>query len=110
MVLVCVDFNCSIHHHFFKNEYFAVNLLNEAQKELSVRFSGLEEGRFEGIDWYAGKTGAPLLRGALAIFESRVTKTVEAGDHAILIGEVIEAGFQAGQPLVYFDRGYRSIK
>src|SRR5271166_2095779 len=65
LVLVCVDFGCSIHHHFIENEYFAVNLLSEGQEELSIRFSELEDGRFEGIDWYANKTGAPLLRGAL---------------------------------------------
>jgi len=107
---VCIDFGCSIHHHFIKNEYFGVNVLSEWQEQLSVRFSGLEDGRFDGVDWYADKTGAPLLRGALAVLECRVTKTVEAGDHAILIGEVIRAESQTGRPLIYFDRGYRSIK
>jgi flavin reductase (DIM6/NTAB) family NADH-FMN oxidoreductase RutF len=110
LVLVCIDFGSAVHPHFRSNAHFAVNVLSEDQAGLSVRFSNEPEGRFEGIDWYSGTTGAPLLSGALAIFECRVKETVEAGDHAILIGEVICAGSREGKPLVYFNRNYRVLE
>ena len=109
LVLVCIDFDSSVHPHFRSNTHFAVNVLHEDQTELSVRFSDLPDGRFEGIDWHSGTTGAPLLRGALAIFECRVRDTVEAGDHAILIGDVIRVESREGKPLLYFNRNYRSL-
>ena len=110
LVLVCINFGSKEHPHFRANTHFAVNLLCENQAELSVRFSDLPDRRFEGVDWYFGKAGAPLLRGALAIFECRVRDTVEAGDHAILIGEAIHVEAREGKPLVYFHRSYRSIE
>lgn len=57
-----------------------------------------------GNDWGA------IVRGVLAVIECRVTQAVEAGDHAVLIGEVIRAQSQAGKPLVYFDQNYRAIE
>jgi flavin-dependent trigonelline monooxygenase, reductase component len=110
LVLVCIDFSSSEHPHFRSNTHFAVSVLSEDQAELSVRFSGQPDGRFEGVDWYPGTTGAPLLRCALAIFECRVRETVEAGDHAILIGEVICVGSREGKPLIYFNRNYRVLE
>ena len=109
LVLVCIDFRSSVHPHFRSNAHFAVNVLHEDQTELSVRFADLPDDRFQGIDWYSGTTGAPLLRGALAIFECAVKNTVEAGDHAILIGEVIRTESREGKPLLYFNRNYRSL-
>ena len=109
LVLVCIDFRSSVHPHFRSNTHFAVNVLHESQQELSVRFSDVPSGRFDGIDWRAGTAGAPLISGALAIFECQVKDTVEAGDHAILIGEVIRAESHEGKPLLYFHRSYRSL-
>ena len=110
LVLVCIDFGSSVHPHFRSNSHFAVNVLSEEQAELSVRFSDLPDARFEGIDWYIAVSGAPLLRGALAVFECCVKETVEAGDHAILIGEVIRTDAREGKPLLYFNRDYRSLQ
>ena len=110
LVLVCVDFHCSAHPHFRANDHFAVNVLHESQEGLSIRFSEREEGRFQDVDWYSETTGAPLLRGALAILECRIRETVDAGDHAILIGEVVRAESRTGKPLLYFNRAYRSVR
>ena len=109
LILICVDYASYDLEHFRSNSHFAINVLTALQRDLSVRFSGLREGRFDGLDWYSGSTGAPLLSGALAVLECRVKEIIEAGDHAILIGNVVRAQAHEGQPLVYFNRNYRSI-
>jgi flavin reductase (DIM6/NTAB) family NADH-FMN oxidoreductase RutF len=38
-----------------------------------------------------------------------VSQTVEAGDHAILIGEVMHAEARGGAPLLYFGSRYRFL-
>jgi flavin reductase (DIM6/NTAB) family NADH-FMN oxidoreductase RutF len=76
---------------------------------LSQRFSSPAANRFDGIEWHAAISGTPLLDGALAHLECSVVRTFEAGDHSILIGEVLRAGYREGRPLVYFDRRYQGL-
>ena len=109
LILICVDYASLDLEHFRSNSHFAINVLTASQRDLSVRFSALREGRFDGLDWYSGSTGAPLLSGVLAVLECRVKEFVEAGDHAILIGAVVRAQSWEGQPLAYFNRNYRAI-
>ncbi len=109
LILVCIDYACTILSHFRGATHFAVNVLNAGQQAYSITFSEKPEGRFDGIDWFPGATAVPLLPGALAWFECEVAQVVEAGDHAILIGRVIYAEAQPGEPLVYFQRGYHRL-
>ena len=40
-----------------------------------------------------------------------MVRTFEAGDHAVLIGEVTHAAFaHEEKPLVYFDSAYRNLE
>lgn len=109
LVLVCVDHRAAVHEHFFASDAFAINILAEDQRELSVRFATAGAERFEGLDWEKGGTGAPLISGALAHLECRTTHRHVAGDHTIFVGEVVRAASREGRPLVYFYRDYRSL-
>ena len=48
------------------------------------------EERFAGAPWRRGVTGAPLLDGALATFECRVERVVEAGTHTVVFAQVLD--------------------
>lgn len=51
-------------------------------------------------DFTTAVTGAPLLKSALSWFDCEVVQTVDAGDHQLYIGRVVEAGVQhEGEPL-----------
>jgi flavin reductase (DIM6/NTAB) family NADH-FMN oxidoreductase RutF len=110
LILICIDNDCPFLSHFRLSTHFAVNVLSESQREISVVFAEKPEGRFEGLDWFAGQSGAPLLRGCLATIECRAASIWEAGDHAIFLGEVEQAESREGRPLVYFNRDYRSLE
>ena len=110
MILICIDHACTFLEHFRGSASFAVHVLSESQRDLSVRFSEMPEGRFEGVEWRTGDTGAPLLAGCLATVECRVVTITEAGDHAIFLGEVVNAESHDGRPLVYFNRDYRFLR
>jgi flavin reductase (DIM6/NTAB) family NADH-FMN oxidoreductase RutF len=103
---VCIDYRSSILPHFRNNAYYGINVLREDQRDVSVRFSQPELDRFEGIGWHTGRSGVPILDQSLACMECRVTQTVEAGDHAIFIAEVVSADCSDGSPLVYYGSGY----
>ncbi len=108
-VLVCVDRRARMHDIFFEGSCFAVNVLDESQRDISTRFASSIEDRFSGIEWTAGATGAPLFPGTLAVFECEVRQLVVAGDHTIVIGEVIRLEAAEGRPLLFFGSGYQRL-
>jgi flavin reductase (DIM6/NTAB) family NADH-FMN oxidoreductase RutF len=109
LVLVAVDRICSVLETFEKSGHFAVNFLSRDQRNLSVRFSELPEGRFTGVPWSPGTDGAPLIAGAIGSIECRTTQIIDAGDHRALIGEVIAANIGEGEPLIFFRSGYSAL-
>ena len=93
-------------------ECFAVNVLAADQEALSNRFASkkLEKVRFEGVDYDTGKTGAPLIRGAIANPDCSLSATHEVGDHLVFVGLIEEVRTQPGDPLVYWNGGYRALE
>ena len=91
---------------------FVINILNERQEDLSRYFGGAKIGpppvslRFE-----ADLDGAPYIHGALAAIHCRIARVVDAGDHVIVLGQVVR--FHDGppaSPLVYFGGRYCSLR
>lgn len=109
LVLICIDHGCRLLGHFRASSHFAVNILRDTQQHLSVRFSELDKGRFDGLEWSNGATGAPLLSQALGCLECRVTQVVDVGDHAVFVGLVLHARVEDGEPLIYFRSAYRKL-
>ncbi len=88
MVLVCLANTSSNYDSFAKAESFGVNILAEDQIEVSNTFARPIKDRFAAVDWQNGPHGSPILEGVSAWFDCAMHKTVDAGDHLILIGEV----------------------
>ena len=90
---------------------FSVNLLGKDQKSIAEHFvkpaSAVGE-KLRGIGHRAGATGAPILEDAIAFFECEVREIAnEGGDHAVVIGEVVEAGVRKDEPaLALMDTGW----
>ena len=109
LVLICIDRNANIVEHFRAANFFGINVLEASQQDLSNRFAGRVQDRFESVNWTAGTSGVPLLAGAIAHFECRLKKVIEAGDHDIFIGEVLHSKFSEGEPLLYYKSGYSNL-
>lgn len=92
---------------------FAVNVLSDTQEFLAERFAGrapLVSPRFEGVKHRVSGSGNPILDDCLVWFDCSLQATFDGGDHAIVVGDVWEAGRGAGaMPLLYFDGSYREI-
>lgn len=74
---------------------FVINLLGTDQKMLAQHFlkpAHLGGDKLAGIRYRLGKVGAPILEEAIAFVECEVRDIHPGGDHAIVIGEVVEAG------------------
>ena len=110
LVLVAIDRVCSILDTFEKSGHFAINFLSLDQRNLSIRFSEVPEGRFSGVPWSPGAEGAPLIEGTIGSIECRTKNVIDAGDHRALIGEVVAASVADGDPLVFFRGAYTDLK
>ncbi len=84
---------------------FAVNVLASDQHHLSRQFATSGTEKFEGVDLTEGP--APVLEGVVAHFVCRRTRTVDAGDHVVFLGEVESYDAPGGEPLVFHAGGYR---
>jgi len=85
----------------------SVNVLSQQQMSLAEHFgqSGLEDKMAQGT-WAAAVTGAPVLQESLAYFDCKVSHEVTAGDHQLVICEVIEARqLNLGSPMLYKNTG-----
>jgi flavin reductase (DIM6/NTAB) family NADH-FMN oxidoreductase RutF len=109
LVLVCVATTSFIWQTFARATHFAVNVLGGHQRELSTRFAEHHPDRFDGVDWSPGATGAPVLDGVLAHLECRRYRDVEAGDHMILLGEVVCFDRDSHPPLVFHQGDYATL-
>jgi len=109
LVLVAIDRESETLKAFEHSGHFAINFLTADQRDLSIRFSQLPEGRFTGVSWSAGSKGAPILDQALGTLQCRTTQIIDTGDHRALIGEVTAASITQSAPLVYFRSQYRQI-
>jgi flavin reductase (DIM6/NTAB) family NADH-FMN oxidoreductase RutF len=72
---------------------FAINVLRAEQQALAEHFgtqSGRAVDKLSSTPWRSGRTEAPLLLGALAYFDCQAVSDVEAGDHRLVMGQVVD--------------------
>ncbi|MFG6412406.1 flavin reductase family protein [Roseateles sp. DC23W] len=92
---------------FTHGTHYAINILAADQKELAQRFAMRDIDRFAGVSWREGAGGAPVLDGAVAVFECANRSRYEEGDHVIFVGEVERCTARPGaQPLIFHGGRY----
>jgi cob(II)yrinic acid a,c-diamide reductase len=113
-ILVCLNRENPKNDAFVENRRFALNTLTPAQQALAIGFSGVTglpvEERFALGRWTTIATGAPVLVGAMAVFDCELYEAKDMATHRILFGKV--TGLRIGdsvEPLLYFDRAYRVL-
>jgi flavin reductase (DIM6/NTAB) family NADH-FMN oxidoreductase RutF len=86
-----------IHERVQATGQFAVNVLGTGQKDLASAFFRrveLEGNTIGGARFHEGVTGAPILDDVPAYLECRVVEMLDAGDHTVVLADIVEAGVQ----------------
>jgi flavin reductase ActVB len=109
LVLVCIDNRSETHEGFESSKLFGVSILAEGQDAWSTRFAFAGEEKFSGVALDRGEHGIPLIPGALAQLECRVTASLPGGDHTIYVGEVLRLVTSPGRPLLYHASTYHRL-
>lgn len=109
LILFCISKGSLSLELFLGTSAFAVNILSDKQQDLSARFAAPIEDRFAAVDWSAGPAGSPVLNGVSGWFDCETWNTVEAGDHYVVLGEVIGYDHNPKEALGYSRGGYFSL-
>ncbi|MEO8243751.1 MAG: flavin reductase family protein [bacterium] len=106
LLLVSIAKTSSNYASFSTGAGFAINVLSEGQKGVSNTFARPVEDRFSTVGWQRGPQGSPILNDVSAWFDCSMHQVVEAGDHAILIGEVQAFNTTSRAGLGYYRGSY----
>jgi len=107
LVLFCLGNHTASIEAYTRGGQFAVNVLAEGQRDLSIRFASRSEQRFSGQPYDTWTTGAPILPGCLVNMECSLVEARPLGDHLIVIGKVLKLKHQeGGAPLIYYRGSY----
>ncbi|MFE2286506.1 flavin reductase family protein [Streptomyces sp. NPDC059443] len=111
LVLVCLHQNSRLLPVVQDSGGFVVNFLTQQQQEIAWAFAGRESARFEEVPHHRTEAGLPVLSEALAFLDCRLIAEYDGGDHAILLGEVVELGAPAAEedPLIFFQGSMREL-
>jgi flavin reductase (DIM6/NTAB) family NADH-FMN oxidoreductase RutF len=110
LVLFCPARSLAAFDVYSTAQHFSVSVLPAHAEASSNRFARSSTAKWESEAHLVGKTGAPLLAGALASFECEVVARHDGGDHLIVVGRVLQVrATEAGEPLVFFRSRYRAL-
>jgi flavin reductase (DIM6/NTAB) family NADH-FMN oxidoreductase RutF len=93
LVLVCLDETSRGLGLIERARAFVVNVLSAGQRDVSRWFANRHRPAgstmFDGVSCEPGVTGCPILVEATASFDCRLRQSHRAGDHLIVVGEVV---------------------
>lgn len=113
LVLVSLERNTRTYGLVEHARAFAISILGEHQAALSDHFAGRNTeatDRLDGLPTFTAVTGAPILRDNIGYLDCMVVAAHPAGTHTLFVAEVVAAQAASdAAPLIYFNRGYRSL-
>ena len=107
LVLFCPDRSSSSWPRIRAAGVFCANVLAADQELVCRTFAAKGGDKFERIGWRPSPTGAPIIDDVLAWVDCEIDNVVEAGDHYVVIGRVVDLGIDRDEgPLLFFRGGY----
>ncbi|MFF4598561.1 flavin reductase family protein [Amycolatopsis sp. NPDC001319] len=117
LVLVCLTTGARTTEAVVSAGRFALNVLSTRQEQLALRFARRGEDHFSGLPVKTGAHAVPVIPDALVHLECSVHRLLTAGDHEVVIGEVLKVCSRDGEPLGFLggrfsdvvDRGHEPV-
>ena len=109
LISICIDKESFNIDSFSSTKHFAVSVLSEDQQSISTTFATPNEDRFQNVEWRTEDTGSPIIENAVAWFDCNTRQVIDAGDHLILIGEIIAFDSSPKTPLMYLRGNYVNL-
>lgn len=114
LLMASINRQSETHVAVIGSHSFAVSVLGVDQQAIAECFAlpttAAKLQRFCDAPWHEAETGSPVLDGAIAYFDCRLSESHPAGTHTLFIGEIVAAGYEdGGEPLLWYGSRYRHI-
>jgi flavin reductase (DIM6/NTAB) family NADH-FMN oxidoreductase RutF len=109
LILICIARSASSHRVFSDVDRFAVSILGQHQQDLSARFASQLRDKFSNICWDLTQGGSPVLSDSVAWLDCSKHEAVDAGDHTILVGRVLQFRHSERPALGYYRGRYVAV-
>lgn len=113
LVLVCIDKGSNTLPAIQHAGAYTVNILAAERQGLALTFASKQGDKFASVAWESTRLvgGGPILHeDAAAHAVCVVREAIEAGDHWVFIGEVVEAAVTANpSALLYHQRTFAAV-
>ena len=107
LVLFCAAKSSSTWPRLRTSGKWAANFLDEDAETVCRLFAEKGADRFAHIAFGPGRTGSPIFDDSLAFVDCETIAEHDAGDHIIVVGKVVELGYEhEGKPLLFYRGGY----
>lgn len=90
---------------FAQAQHYSIHILAEEQTGLALSFAK-NGAPFDLCDWHLSENSTPLIGECLARFDCQKSATHDAGDHLIIVGEVMSFEERTGKPLIFANSGF----
>lgn len=112
LVMFCIDNKSTNLRLFKKNRYFSLNVLSQEQRALAVAFAKPKNSTKWGVEsYFFSKKGNPIFQNSLGFFECKKHRVIKAGDHHVIIGEVLNfEKMNDKNPLFFYSGKYASLQ
>lgn len=115
VLMASVAKRAETHRAIVGSHAFAVSVLATDQRALAECFAlPITASKLTGFcdaPWHEAETGSPILEGALAYYDCRLTTSHDAGDHTIFLGDVVAAGYREdAAPLLWYASEYGELQ
>lgn len=106
-IAVCINTKNYTHEFISDSGLFSVSVLS---KDAPLKFigqfgfkSGRDINKFEGVEYYSGSSGVPVVTGnSAACLEARVVSKIDVGTHTLFIGQVVDGRMLSdAEPMTY---------
>lgn len=100
LVMWAVDLKSRRCPYFAETTHFAIHVMAQEQGDL-MKLAAKDAHCLKDLPHGLNMESVPLLEGCLARFECKTSASHPAGDHMIVVGEVLRAEMREGEPLVF---------
>ena len=108
MILWCLGKESDLYEEIIRLDKYIINFLSEEQKNIANALAKKNDHIIKN-DLFLSNNNNIIIKDSLGWLLCSKNKIVDAGDHSILIANVIESKVLKGSPLIFWNSDYKYI-
>lgn len=111
LISVCVAKTSQSWPRIAPSQLFSLSVLSAAQNDVCSAFSVTGPDKFAAVDWKVSARGLPWVCGSVAHLDCAIEAEIEAGDHLIVLGRVLQLNHgEDDGPMVFHQRRLGGVR